>query len=534
MASLEDGLAQAQAALATAPDSWRALAAVGSLLAALGRLEAAVPFLERAFALGPNQATVANNLGAAYRALGRLSEGRELFRRAAALEPSYADAVANLAGSYSAVGAHEEAAAALEGLIAEGVDSAGMRDQLAMALWAAGRAPEAITHLERAIALDPRHAGAYAHLGQIHVESGSLPEAKWAYLKAIEIAPERPEYYRFLIEVDAEALEPHHLASLSSMRPDDLSIDDRIERDFALARAAMRTRDTSVAFQHFAAANAAARSQRAYEERQTLDAFIGISETFTQSFIAAREGTGDPSELPVFVFGMPRSGTTLIEQMLASHPDVAGGGELGLFEDVVQEREGPRELREIGAAYAAALRAIAPGALRVTDKMPANFRYAGFIHLALPNARMIHVRRDPIDTCFSCFTQHFRSEGLAWTYDLGEIGRYYRGYFELMEHWRRTLPNGAILEVQYEDLVDDFETQARRIVAYCGLTWNDTCLTFHQTKRAVKTASVAQVRRPLYRSSIGYSRPFVPYLSPLLDALGPTRARSKSNWLRST
>ncbi|HEY8321499.1 MAG TPA: sulfotransferase, partial [Candidatus Baltobacteraceae bacterium] len=161
-----------------------------------------------------------------------------------------------------------------------------------------------------------------------------------------------------------------------------------------------------------------------------------------------------------------------------------------------------------------------PSALRVTDKMPANFRFAGLIHLALPNARMIHARRDPVETCLSCFSNSFAAGGLAWTCDLGELGRYCRGYLRLMEHWRTALPPGAMLEVDYEDVVDDLETQARRIVAYCGLPWDDRCLEFYKTERPVKTASVAQVRRPIYRTSLKTADAYGEAIRPLLDALG--------------
>jgi hypothetical protein len=161
---------------------------------------------------------------------------------------------------------------------------------------------------------------------------------------------------------------------------------------------------------------------------------------------------------------------------------------------------------------------LAPLADRVTDKLPANFSVAGLIHLALPNAHIVHVRREAVDTCFSCYTNLF-SHGLEFSYDLGELGRHYRAYESLMEHWRRILPEGAMLEVQYEDLVADFEVQARRIVDYCGLEWDSRCLSFYETKRAVRTASAAQVRRPLFSSSIGRWRPYNEQLRPLLDAL---------------
>jgi hypothetical protein len=176
------------------------------------------------------------------------------------------------------------------------------------------------------------------------------------------------------------------------------------------------------------------------------------------------------------------------------------------------------QLRQFGAEYVAAIRALAPNAERITDKMPHNFRFAGFIHLALPNARIIHARRDPVDTCLSGFSKYFSGDH-PYNHDLAELGRYYRAYEALMAHWRQVLPSGVMLEVQYEEVTADLECQARRIVAHCGLDWDDACLSFHKTERAVRTASAIQVRQPIYRSSVGRSRPYEHMLGPLLEAL---------------
>lgn len=179
----------------------------------------------------------------------------------------------------------------------------------------------------------------------------------------------------------------------------------------------------------------------------------------------------------------------------------------------------PAQFRRIGAHYVEGLRARAPAALRITDKALGNFMFAGLIHLALPNARIIHARRDPVDTCLSCFSKLFGSS-LPFTYDLAELGRYYRAYDALMAHWRAVLPRGVMLEVQYEELVADFEPQARRILSFCGLEWEEACRQFHETPRPVKTASSTQVRAPLYGAAVGRSRRYRAILAPLLDALG--------------
>jgi hypothetical protein len=253
---------------------------------------------------------------------------------------------------------------------------------------------------------------------------------------------------------------------------------------------------------------------------------------FTTDLLRQMQGIGNPSCLPVFIMGMPRSGTTLIEQILSSHRNVFGAGELKDFGNLVFAIRGAdgaqypecmrslsrEQLAELGISYLEALRRQAPAAERIVDKMPYNFNFVGLIHLLFPNARIIHIRRDPRDIALSCFSLIF-GEGHEFTYDLGALGRYIRAYEILMEHWRRVLPAEAMLEVQYEDIVEHLEEQARRIVRYCGLEWDDACLAFHKTERVVGTASVNQVRQPIYRSSIGRWRFYQSQMQPLLKAL---------------
>ena len=255
---------------------------------------------------------------------------------------------------------------------------------------------------------------------------------------------------------------------------------------------------------------------------------------FTSELIRTWQNVGDPSSVPVFIVGMPRSGSTLVEQILASLPQVYGGGELTHFQTAmkgIRTRPAGLDFPELvsgmtsedyyslGAHYLADIERLAPGAMHITDKRPKNFIFAGLIHLALPNATIIHTVRHPIDTCLSCFSKLFTGE-LNYTYDLAELGRYYRHYHTLMAHWRRVLPAGRILDIRYEDVVADLEGQARRIVAHCGLDWDPRCLAFHQTERPILTASASQVRQPIYNSAIGRWRVYEEFLAPLLAELG--------------
>ena len=303
---------------------------------------------------------------------------------------------------------------------------------------------------------------------------------------------------------------------------------------FALAKAYRELGEPDRGFAHLLQGNAVYRSQIEYDEAATLDALDNLAQVFSAELLDARKNLGDPSTVPVFIVGMPRSGTTLVEQILASHSAVFGAGERKILAETVERAVAAQlggekypgiiwtmpdaTLREMGARCVAELRKLAPDARRITDKMPSNFVFIGLIRLILPNACIIHVKRDPVDNCLSCFATLF-TQVQPFAFDLAELGRCHRRYQQLMTHWRSVLPPGAMLEVEYETLVQDFEAQARRIVAYCGLDWQPACLEFHKTSRPVKTASMVQVRQPLYRTSVGRWRPDPAVLQPLLDAL---------------
>ncbi len=315
---------------------------------------------------------------------------------------------------------------------------------------------------------------------------------------------------------------------------DTLETRQQIELHFALGKACEDLGRHAEAFAHWRDGNAIKRRVLDYSESGMLAWLARIRDVFTPELMRAKAELGDPSELPVFIVGMPRSGTTLLEQILSGHPDFFGAGELhnfgravtGLapgalaFPEAVWSWDADALMR-LGARYDAELRALAPRARRASDKLPANFQFCGLIHLALPHARIIHVRRDPVDTCLSCFSKLFTGDNLPYAYDLeAELGRYYRAYAE--PHGAtgvRCSPAGVMLEVAYEDMVGDLEGQARKAVAHCGLDWDPRCLAFHDLDRPVRTASAAQVRQPLYGGSVARGRNYDGMLQPLLEAL---------------
>jgi hypothetical protein len=367
-------------------------------------------------------------------------------------------------------------------------------------------------------------------MGLALTDAGHLDEAYLAFERAVGLAPRRGYFYRML--ANTGRVLPSQLQRMEELAEDMAALPEaeQMELHFALGQMYADDARHEPSFRHLLAGNRLKRRSIAYDEAETLASFDRIRAVFTADLVAAGPEVGVPSRLPVFVVGMPRSGTTLVEQILASHPQAFGAGELLDLRRLAAALDGaqafpelvaalPRErLRRLGAAYLDALQARAPSAARIVDKMPANFQLIGLIAVALPEARIIHVRRDPVDTCLSCFSKLFSGQQ-PFAYDLAELGRYYRAYEALMAHWRQVLPPGMMLEVHYEDVVADVEGQARRLLAHCGMAWDDSCLAFHQTRRVVRTASAAQVRRPLYGSSVGRWHVYRDLARPLFDAL---------------
>ncbi|HEY3910882.1 MAG TPA: sulfotransferase [Stellaceae bacterium] len=527
--AVENAIELFRRAVAQKPDFAEAHNALGIALRLAGQQEAALAHYAAALAVKPGYAEVENNFGLALQALGRHADAVEHYRNALALAPDYFEAENNIGAALRALHRHPEAVEHYRNALALKPHSANAHNNLGVALQLLGQHDAALGEFEQALALDPNLAAAWHGRGTVQRTLGRLDEARQAIEQAIALAPRRAEFYRSLAETRRFTTDDRHFALIEALARDIATLpeDDRIHLHFALGKVYADLDDHDRAFGHLLEGNALKRAQVAYDEAAVMAYFDRIRALFNSGVMQERAGAGDPSPVPVFIFGMPRSGTSLVEQILASHPLVHGAGELGDFElavaalgggDGVPPDIGGAELRRIGAHYLAAVRPRAPTARHITDKMPANFRFAGLIHLALPNARFVHLRRDPVDTCLSCFSLLFGGEQ-PYAYDLAELGRFYRAYEKLMAHWRAVLPPGVMLEVRYEELVADFEPQVRAILAHCGLEWHDSCLDFYKTERPVHTASATQVRRPLYRSSVGRWRPADAVLRPLLDAL---------------
>ena len=509
----------------------------GNVLSMLKRYEEAVKIYDEALLLAPFHAPIYSDRGNANRALERLDDAVASYNQALSLNPNFSDALGNLAQVLIDLRRYDEAEALLRRALALNANDPFAVKLMGHLAFERGDLESALIHSRNALALKADQGDAYHTIANALRALGRLDEARDAYLKSIELDPNNAAVHFDLSATRTYSPGDRHLGVMEAMaaRPTRLSKLDRIYLGFALGKACADAGDHRRAFEHLAAANTAKRAMVAYDERAMFAFFDRLEQTFSPELVASKSGGGDPSRRPIFIVGMPRSGTTLIEQLLASHPDVHGAGELPALSAIAGSMQiagstvgypacvpalDQSALQRIGAEYVRRITELAPDNRRVTDKMPSNFLYLGLIHLALPNAVIIHSLRDPVDTCISCFAILFKLNEQNYAYDLGELGRYYARYQRLMGHWRRTLPAGRVLEVRYEDVVGDLEGQARRIVAHCGLDWDERCLSFYKTERPIRTASAVQVREPLYKSSVGRGRAYADYLKPLTAELG--------------
>jgi tetratricopeptide (TPR) repeat protein len=503
-----------------------------------GRLPEAEQVYGSILALDSNHFSSLHNLGYIRLQQSRRDEAERLLRKALKINPKSADAWNTLGLVMHTAGKFREAAACFEKSLSSDPVLAHAHNNLGASLHMLERYDRATDCYRQALALNPRYADAHRNLGNALKVVGRIDEARRSYEAAIDAAPRQVANYLGIADCKRFAKGDPHLQAMETLarEADGLTESERINLHFALAKALADVGEHARSFAELLAGNALKRRKLTYDEASSLQQFERVRETFTPGLIRDRRADGEPSAIPVFVIGMMRSGTTLIEQILASHPEVFGAGERADFALAVEAELPPRpggrsaypeaaaglsakRMRQIGVRYLAGIRKGAPAKARIVNKQTTNFLFAGLIAVVLPNARIIHARRDPVDTCLSCLSTDFRGD-LPFTYDPGEMGRYYQAYEALMQHWREALPPGTMIEIDYEAVVGDLESQARRLIAHCGLDWNPACLSFHTTERVVLTASATQVRQPIYRGSVGRARYYGEALRPLLNALG--------------
>ena len=482
----------------------------------------AIAFYEACIAKDPRHAQAHNNLGAALSELGRYREAEARFREAVAINPAYPDPHANLGVLLHARGLFEDAVASLRRALKLKPDFSDARASLGTALLFLGHQREARTHLRKVLKAKPAHAQALLGLAELAKMEGRFADAEALLRRALRVNPDLPWAWAALAGLrrmgsgDGAWLERAEALAGSGLAP----VHEATLR-FAIGKFHDDTADYDRAFESFRRANELLKAFAEPYDRAARDRFVDDAiAAYAGAARAQPEGALRPQ--PVLVTGMMRSGTSLVEQILASHPAAHGAGELSFWHDLACARPAlargaaPRVTDGVRLAedYLRVLAAHGGGASHVIDKAPVNVDYLGLIHAAVPGVKIICVRRDPADVCLSSYFAPL-SPALAFTMDLADLAHYCRSVHRLLAHWRATLPPESLLEVPYAGLIADQAGWTRRILEFAGLDWHDACLDFHATERAVATASNWQVRQKLYASSVGRARHYAKFLGPL-------------------
>jgi tetratricopeptide (TPR) repeat protein len=493
-----------QSVLRDSPRNPDALNLLGTLALEAKRPEEAVKLFQAALKELPRQPGYLNNLASGLIALGRIDQAEEALKKALIIDPDFVDALCNLGHVSKLLNRADEAGEHYARAVLLAPSSVKAMSGLADILVDAGDMEPAATLYRKILANDPRNAGAYVGLAMAHKFAPGDPE------------PERMVGLAASKQMDERQLPALHHAAGKALA--DLKQFDAAFEQFAAAKQ-LRSREFDLA---------------AYRIRHDT-VIAGLDAAFFKD----RSGFGVDTEQPVFIVGMPRSGTTLTEQICSSHSEVSGAGELTILGEIAAElgarEEDPSvfvtlmarmtagQSRDIAKLYLEQLRRFGGGGRHITDKMPHNFEYLGLVQLLFPRARVIHCQRDPIDTCVSCFTHHF-SESHGYNTDLATLGAYYLDYRRIMAHWHSVLPL-RIFDSSYEALISEQEPRSRALIDFIGLGWEPACLDFHTNDRMVKTPSRWQVRQPIYASSVKQWKRYEAHLQPLIDALGDLAVR---------
>jgi Tfp pilus assembly protein PilF len=464
--------------------------------------------------------------------IGRYKDAENLLRRALELAPDFGAARANLATCLYRQNKPAEAIAELDLVLTDDPENIGSANLKAAALGRIGGFDEAIALYEQVLKEVPRQPKVWMSYGHMLKTVGRQADGIAAYRRALAIQPGLGEVWWSLANLKTVKFTADDIAAMQSALKGSISDEDRFHLDFALGKAFEDAKAYAASFSHYDAGNQLRRTKIDYDADETTAFVDGRIKLFTPDFFETRANQGHDAPDPIFVLGMPRAGSTLVEQILSSHSQVEGTSELG---DIPVLSRGfsdpdklaalsPAKMRELGESYIERTRI-----QRKTDKpyfidkLPNNWAHVGFIHLILPNARIIDARRHPLGCCFSNFKQHF-AKGQAFSYSLNDMGRYYADYVRLMAHIDCVLP-GRVHRVIYEQMVDDTETEVRALLAACGVDYEPACLEFHKTERAVRTASSEQVRQPIFRDGTEAWQGFEPWLGPLKAALANSLAR---------
>lgn len=568
-------LAQAENAyrriIDSAPEHAGSIHNLGLVLFQLGNAEEAVAMFRRALEVAPDYDEAYNNLGVVLESQGLLDEAHAAYRRALELKPDYATAYGNLGDVLYKQGRFAEAESMYRKALRLEPANVVARVSLGNALWSQKHVRESEEAFREAVRLEPGYPEGHNALGKFLADQGDMLESERSHRRALELEPERAEFFSDLGNVlgfqgrareseqafrhalrlkpdlarvywylssshKYDSVEHADVASiLELLCSTDLARSDAMHLNFALGKIYDDCKAFDKAFSHFEAANRIGLETASFNAENFSSFISQVIDVYSPKFFAQHQTFGSTSRTPAFIVGMLRSGTTLVEQIIASHGGVFGAGELDEMREIVDGLAGgartngsyPECVEDMDEATAMALardylsasrRGAGESIVRVLDKMPSNFLHLGLIALLFPNARVIHCRRDPLDTCLSIYFQNFSGVN-EFAYDLSHIGAYYRQYDRLMAHWREVLPLG-MYEIRYEDLVSNMEEKTRELVAFLDLEWDEQCLRYDKNPRGVVTSSSWQVRQPVYKTSVQRWRNYEKFLGPLKESLG--------------
>lgn len=503
----------------------------GNALKELGRIDEALASYDKAISLKPDYAEAFNNRGYALKELGRVDEALASYDKAISLKPDYAEAFSNRGNALKELGRVEEALASYDKAISLRPDYAEAFGNRGNALQELGKIDEALASYDKAISLKPEYAKAWLGLASVTAEMGRFREAELNYLKARSLDPEAVAPLVGIAEVKTFVASDPLIQELEKLLSTSLlSDEDRARLHYAYGKVCNDLGRHEEAINNFSLGKRLLKSKFNIEQHR--EWYSAMKQIFTEEFFAERAGFGLSDERPVFIVGMPRSGTTLTEQILASHHLVDGLGELQVMPEIARKWCGSKNpisfAKSVTSLTAADVKAMAESylkvytrskkaSIRLTDKRPHNYEWLGIIALMFPNAHIVHCRREPLDNCVSMYMQKF-NESHGYNQDLTTLGHYYREYQSLMDHWSASLPS-TIHDQIYEDAVSDIETSSRSLISFLGLEWDQNCLNYHQQDRQVSTPSLWQVRQPLYDKAVGRWRLYEGHLGALKKAL---------------
>lgn len=465
---------------------------LGLICVALDRNDEAINYYKKGISIKPDYSMIYNNLGTVYKSKKSYFEAENYYKKSIELNNEIPEAHNNLGNLYNDL----------------------------------NKQTEAITCFKKSISINPNFYVAHYNLGILYKSIGKFGESKKCLTDAIRLHPKFYSAHRAFSQINKYKLKDSHIEIMKKLyNENDIDFSGKVELAFALGKAFDDIKSFDDAFKYYNEGNKLRRNNIKFSLKRENDEFLNIKKTFDKSFFNRYQKTGNDDPTPIFILGMPRSGTTLVEQIISSHPEVCGGDELNFFNELVKNyfyknenfsiqhinHDNANNFRKIGQEYINKIKKIAGKSLRVTDKLPINFKWIGFIKLILPNSKIIHCIRNPKDTCISIYKNYFTNTELNYAYNFEELVDFYKLYSDIMKFWKKNLSE-FITEIKYENLIRNPKKEIPKLIKNCNLSWNESCIRFYNNKRAIKTASDSQVRNKIYSSSIDSWKNYDKYL----------------------